>query len=79
MDRQPDFDPYTRRRNVPVAAGLARRRATLVRNISLVLLIVGFLLVAASPDSDTIGMVVGLAGVALYFYSIFLRFRRPKE
>ena len=79
MDRQPDFDPYRPPRDVPVAAALARKRATLVRNISLVLLIVGFLLVAASPDRDSIGMIVGLAGVALYFYSIVLRFRRPKD
>lgn len=79
MERQPDFDPYTPPRARPPTARLARKRASLVRNISLVLLIVGFLLVLASPNRDTIGMIVGLAGVALYFYAIVLRFRGPRD
>ena len=79
MERQPDFDPYTPPRAGPPTARPARKRANLVRNISLVLLIVGFLLVLASPNSDTVGMIVGLTGVALYFYAIVLRFRSRRD
>ena len=79
MNRQPDFEPYTEHRRPGSAAAAARKRARILRSVSLVLLIVGFLLVITNPENDTPGKIVGLSGVALYLYAWVLRFRSRGE
>ncbi len=78
MTRQPDFEPYSEHRRQR-SASPARRRARILRSVSLVLLIVGFLLVMTNPENDTPGKMVGLSGVALYLYAWVLRFRSRGE
>ena len=77
MNRQPDFEHYSEHRRPGYAAAAARKRARILRSVSLVLLIVGFLLVTTNQtnDNDTPGKIVGLSGVALYLYAWVLRFR----
>ena len=57
----------------------ARKRARILRSVSIVLLIVGFLLVITNPDNETPGKIVGFLGVALYLYAWVLRFRTRGE
>lgn len=78
MTRQPDFEPYSEHQRVR-SANPARRRARILRSVSLVLLIIGFLLVMTGPANETIGKIVGLSGVALYLYAWVLRFRTRGE
>lgn len=78
MNRQPDFEPYTEHQR-PRSVSPARRRARILRSVSLVLLIVGFLLVLTNPTNETPGKIVGLSGVALYLYAWVLRFRTRGE
>ena len=79
MNRQPDFEPYSEHRRPGSAAAESRKRARILRSVSLVLLIVGFLLVITNEENETPGKIVGLLGVALYLYAWVLRFRSRGE
>ena len=78
MNEQPDFEPYSDHRRPPSMSPI-RRRARILRSVSIVLLIVGFLLVMTNPESEGLGKTVGLAGVALYLYAWILRFKTRGE
>jgi hypothetical protein len=78
MSQQPDFEPYTEHQR-PRSASPARKRARILRSVSIILLIVGFLLVITNPEYETPGKIVGFFGVALYLYAWVLRFKTRGE
>ncbi len=78
MSQQPDFEPYTEHQR-PRSMSPARRRVRILRSVSIVLLIIGFLLVITNPANETPGKIVGFFGVALYLYAWVLRFRTRGE
>jgi hypothetical protein len=78
MNGQPDFEPYTEHQR-PRSMSPARKRARILRSVSIIMLIVGFLLVITSPANETPGKIVGFMGVALYLYAWVLRFRTRGE
>ncbi len=78
MSQQPDFEPYTEHQR-PRTMSPARKRARILRSVSIVLLIVGFLLVITNPANEIPGKIIGFFGVALYLYAWVLRFRTRGE
>ena len=78
MSGQPDFEPYSEHQR-PRSAGPARKRARILRSVSLVLLFGGFVLVITNPTYETPGKIVGVSGLALYLYAWVLRFRSRGE
>ena len=57
----------------------ARKRARILRGVSLVLLFGGFILVITNPTYETPGKIIGVSGLALYLYAWVLRFRTRGE
>ena len=78
MSEQPDFEPYSERRGER-SAGPARKRARILRSVSLLLLFGGFILVITNPTYETPGKIIGVSGLALYLYAWVLRFRSRGE
>ena len=78
MSQQPDFEPYSEHQR-PRSASPARKRARILRSVSIILLIVGFFLVITNPEYETPGKIVGFFGVALYIYAWVLRFKTRGE
>jgi len=78
MSGQPDFEPFSEHQRQR-SMSPARKRARILRSVSIVLLIVGFLLVMTNPANETPGKIVGFLGVALYLYAWVLRFRTRGE
>ena len=78
MSQQPDFEPYSEHQR-PRSASPTRKRARILRSVSIILLIVGFFLVITNPEYETPGKIVGFFGVALYLYAWVLRFKTRGE
>jgi hypothetical protein len=57
------------------------RRGRMLRNLALIFLIVGFLLVLLNPENDGPGMALGLIGVVVWIYALIptLRGLRDRE
>ncbi len=55
------------------------QRGRMLRNLALVFLVIGFLMVFLNPINDTPGMAVGIIGVAIYFYSLILIYRGRRD
>ncbi|MCH8113434.1 MAG: hypothetical protein IH905_16020 [Proteobacteria bacterium] len=78
MNRQPDFEPFSEHQRQR-SMSPARKRARILRGVSLVLLFGGFILVITNPTYETPGKIIGVSGLALYLYAWVLRFRTRGE
>ena len=51
----------------------------MLRNLALIFLIVGFLLVLLNPENDGPGMALGLIGVVVWIYALILTLRGLRD